>query len=415
MPDDFNIIELPLGFAGQLALAAMVTRPIQSTALARIYLGANYGIDDNPVDSYSQVATVQQFAFKGQVFENYPDNTNIIDDVLGLTVQLNGLDTVLPALNSFDALTNKLLVFAGNEIMSVIAAPMVVPGRYELSVIRGRYGTAIENHPADQPVYIVLRESITPLIHPHFIPGNTARFKVVFGDRNIADADAYDYAIAGSAFELPPPQAITINGTAFDRSPAPTDVLQVEFILPDAGAHLPHYAKAYSRIDFHVNNALKRSELVPWPATTLAVAWEDITDLPKQDFEVHAATHVDTGDHVIAGRNAGNIILSSFAGGTGIDSAGGTNVNVVGVGFRSTAEIWITGVGQDYSLGAQCAVVSITEDLIVVTLPDTTGVANVEDPFDNRDASGDDWFDVIYRDSVTGKTTRLHHAGQWNT
>ena len=154
---------------------------------------------------------------------------------------------------------------------------------------------------------------------------------------------------------------------------------------------------------------------MPWPTKTLDVAWNDITDGPKTDFILRAATHVDTGDHVIIGQYAGGVVISSFAGGAGIDSPGGTNVNVVGVGFTSTAEIWITGVGQDYNLGVQCAIVSITHNLIVVTLPDTTGVANIEDPFDNRDASGDDYFDVIYRDSITGKTTRLHHAGQWNS
>lgn len=116
----------------------------------------------------------------------------------GLQIQLIGIDLILPGVSDFDALANTVLLFVGDEIMSIAEADMTASGAYSLTVIRGRFGTPIENHTNGDTVWILTLANLKPLQHPHFLAGNDAQFKLTIGDQDIADVTAFDVTFVGN-------------------------------------------------------------------------------------------------------------------------------------------------------------------------------------------------------------------------
>lgn len=294
---NFAIVELPPALcSGKPAIAALVARDNQSAAVATFYLGANYGIDDDAPDSYTQLSVVTKFAFYGSLAQDYARETNVIDEEVMMLVQLEGVDLILPSVTSFDPLIDTLLVFVGGEIMSVISATLVSAGLYRLALVRGRFATQRQTHHEGDTVLICLKSSIVPLTHEQFQPGNTAQFKLTFGDRSLADALAVDYGITGRAWECPPPCALTVNGRSIAAVFNPANPINIAWILPDPGARLVRddIFPVNTLLEFIVAGDVAHSQKVSWPAATFTLNWADISGGAASNFCLRATTVVST-------------------------------------------------------------------------------------------------------------------------
>ncbi|MGA2787648.1 MAG: hypothetical protein ABSF60_08975, partial [Verrucomicrobiota bacterium] len=95
------------------------------------------------------------------------------------------------------------LLFVGNEIMSIAEATLTDSGAYTLTVVRGRFGTAIADHALGDTVMIIALADLLPLQHPHFLGGNTGRFKLTLGGQDASDVDAFDQVFAGTNWNFP--------------------------------------------------------------------------------------------------------------------------------------------------------------------------------------------------------------------
>jgi hypothetical protein len=67
-----------------------------------------------------------------------------------------------------------------------------------LSVVRGRYGTAIADHSNGDQVLIISRPDIVPMQHAHFLAGNDGQFKLTVGAQQVGDVDPFDVTFVGS-------------------------------------------------------------------------------------------------------------------------------------------------------------------------------------------------------------------------
>lgn len=240
-----RIIELPFEFCdGQkLPLAVLLQRPSVASVRHDIYLGENYDFTGAvEADTYQLLAAHHRFAQHGSVVQDYPADTFTIDQELGIVIQIDGVDTTIPELNAFNALNDELLLFAGDEIMSVISAQLVAAHTYRLKVIRGRMATDREAQVAGTEIYLVRREDIRPLTHKNFQVENTIALKVVTSTGNvtqdIADVDAVEHTITGSLFTQTAPLNLRVNGEWRNASyPAATD-LRIDWSLHELRASI---------------------------------------------------------------------------------------------------------------------------------------------------------------------------------
>ena len=287
----FALVDLPPALAGGTpAITALVAREIQSDSQAQVYIGANYGLNGAAPETYAQLTTLNNFAFIGTVSVNYPAGTNIIDQVFGLTVQLTGPDLILPALTEFDALINTLLVFCGDEILSVISTELIASGQYLLQVVRGRFGTPIEAHAAGVSAFLILQSSIKPISHPQFKPGLTAQFKVVLGSQLLSDAAAVNVAIAGVSWRQPPPSMLAVNGNFTNPCYAGAGEIAVTFDLPDAGGPLPHGSTCLTQLEVLVAGVVIYSTELVAPTSAVTWTWAGISGSPASSFVLRATS-----------------------------------------------------------------------------------------------------------------------------
>jgi len=110
--------------------------------------------------SYGNVGSYDSFAQRAHVVTEYPAGTLLIDDYLGLEIQFDSLDDELDEYTFTDAQENRLLVFVGDEILSVWGAELLGVGRYRLWTIRARYDTRRQTHSVDAEVWVVLAEDL---------------------------------------------------------------------------------------------------------------------------------------------------------------------------------------------------------------------------------------------------------------
>jgi hypothetical protein len=216
----FALVELPVGLCpnNQPAIAALVARDTQGTVSAQLFLGRNFVFTGDPPDSFFLLKTITRFAFHGALPADFAAATAFtsIANALpaeatgapfpltdGLALLLDGPDILLPNVSDFDALANALLLFVGNEIMSIADAELTYSGAYTLTVIRGRFGTAIADHLTGDTVLIIPLADLLPLQHPHFLGGNTGRFKLTLGGQDASDVDAFDQVFAGTNWNFP--------------------------------------------------------------------------------------------------------------------------------------------------------------------------------------------------------------------
>jgi hypothetical protein len=197
----------PLSPNGKFTLAPLVRRNQRSSAQARLFLGRNFSFNGNPPDSFFELAAIRRFAFHGQLtadlaigapaisFAN-PLPASLGNDPLplvgGVNIQLDGPDLILPECFDFDALSNALLLFVGDEIFSIASAAMTGAGAFTLQAIRGRFGTGILNHQNGDEIFILPAADLTVLQHPFFATGNTALFKLTMGVQQPGDVGSFE-------------------------------------------------------------------------------------------------------------------------------------------------------------------------------------------------------------------------------
>src|SRR6185503_11024349 len=146
----------------------------------KVHLGKNYdpSVGEIAPESYDVIGSTDRFAWRGTLNDALDASEPLMDDARGLQVTLTGPDTELDDVTPFDALADELLAFVGDEIFSISEAELVGVDSYRLSVVRARYGSQRESHAAGAEVFIIRREDLQQLQHPHFQPKNTAVLKI---------------------------------------------------------------------------------------------------------------------------------------------------------------------------------------------------------------------------------------------
>jgi hypothetical protein len=210
--NQFRLIALPaaLSPAGQYTLSPLVRRNQQSSYISKLWLGRNFAFNGDPPESFFELATVNRFAFHGQLTDALPANQaltnfsnplpasiteNPLPLIAGIDIQLDGPDLILPECFDFDALANALLLFIGPEIFSVAGASLTAAGAYTLSAIRSRFATAATDHAAGDEIFILPLADLLPCQHPLLAAGNTGRFKLTVGMQQPSDVTAFNQAL----------------------------------------------------------------------------------------------------------------------------------------------------------------------------------------------------------------------------
>lgn len=211
-PNVYRLVHLPAALSpnGQYTLAPMVRRNQASSVRSKLWLGRNFAFNDDPPESFFQLAGITQFAFHGQLTTNIPIDmmvtsfsnalpASMANDSLPLIsqigIQLDGPDLILPELFDFDALANSVLMFAGDELFSLAAATLTAGGAYTLTAIRSRLGTAAVDHALGEEIFIIGLSDLTLVQHPLLATGNTGRFKLTIGMQQPSDVDSFDQVL----------------------------------------------------------------------------------------------------------------------------------------------------------------------------------------------------------------------------
>jgi len=128
--------------------------------------------------TYDELDTHSSFAITGKVSEEYPRETFHMDKWKGMLVEITSQDHTLVSPMLANAMLNKLLVFAGDEILSVIKAVLQPSKKYRLYCIRARYDTSRLAHPLNEEVFIVESSKLKRLTHGSFLAGTRSNFKL---------------------------------------------------------------------------------------------------------------------------------------------------------------------------------------------------------------------------------------------
>jgi hypothetical protein len=320
-----RLVELPPALCpGQPAIAALVARDSTAITNFALWLKRNFAWSGAPPDSYSLVQTPTRFALHGITQSDYPAATRLIDLELGVIVQLDGPDVILDAVSAFDALANTMLGFLDDEILSLAGWTLLGPGLYQLQFVRGRFGTPIEFHPAGTQILMVGQGDLPVITQPAFRADNTATVKIPLGRKSVSDVASLNLTLAGTAWRVPPPCALSVNGRSFNPVfPGGVTPLTISWVLPDAGGLLPRFdlVKLYTRLQLYigaaadsggitVDNTLITSDGgtialgdeqliyqvdVAWPATSLNLVFHTVSGAVDQNFLIVAQTIADMG------------------------------------------------------------------------------------------------------------------------
>lgn len=299
------------------SLAALVARDEKTMSVAKIFLGKNFDFSGEPPSTFELIQTLTRFAQHGELTTAYPAETLCIDLELGCTVQLDGPDTIIEEVTPFDALANKLLLFMDGEILSIAEATMIEAGRYELMLVRGRFGTPIQPHAAGTEVFIMRQADLMPLNLPSLLAGNTGQFKIVRGADNVEDISADYIGFIGRSWKLPPPSILAVNGLTIPLVDTSEDMV-ITWKLPIAGLS---GKRVSTLLEFVVPGENIVSVLVPWSSESLTKAWADLAPAAEDGFTLRASTQVDDGDNIISGPPISIVVNVLGAGGGGAAAA----------------------------------------------------------------------------------------------
>jgi hypothetical protein len=315
-PQRLAIVELPCGLCAPESFSAgsdklpsiaiLVARSAPTQAGFSVWLDKSVAWSGVAPDSYYLAAAGSSFAWHGELTAEYPATTRLIDLQLGAQLQLDGVDLALETVTAFDAMTNELLAFIDDEILSLAGWTLTGSGEYKAQFIRGRYATPIQNHAPGATVLLMPRATMAVLAHRHFQPGNEAKLKVTVGQQPISAVPEIDLTLEGIAWRVPAPCGLTVNG-AFVNPSFIGDPIVIAWILPDPEGLLPgdgpiagSRVSLLTRLTFFVASAQSYQVDVPWPAKTMSLTWAMISGLARQNFTVVAETISDPGWEQIA-------------------------------------------------------------------------------------------------------------------
>lgn len=199
-----RLIELRpgLGDDGKINLVVICSRPTVLCTSFSVHLAKNYDFGGLiTAESFQLITTSPNYAFRGALLEDYPDSTAETDDTVGLSLKLTGPDTDLPEETEFDGLSDELLIFVNDEILSVFQVQLIGVDQYRLFAIRKRYRTAQANHSAGDEAFVIRRSDLVAFDDEIFQAGRTASVKVqAHTGRNsapIEDQSAMDLVLTG--------------------------------------------------------------------------------------------------------------------------------------------------------------------------------------------------------------------------
>ena len=269
----FAFKELPAALcAGSMpAVAALVARGSPTQISFNVWLKKNYAFAGAPADSYLSPQTFNRFAQHGSLVFDYPAATQNIDLLIGAVVEFDGPDDTLSEITAFEGLTDVLLVFVDDEIMSVAGWALQAAGVYRLQLLRGRFGTPIETHAAGAQVLIIARMDLPVISSKAFQPDVAQVFQFSLGNQQLSNATGGDLTIAGLALRMPPPAALKVNGN-FVNPVCPLGVtpFTVSWALPDARMLAPSAdpTRLVTRLQYYDGLTLIAQEDVPWTAVS---------------------------------------------------------------------------------------------------------------------------------------------------
>jgi hypothetical protein len=115
------------------------------------------------------------FGAYGVLTVAYPNTTADLDQTVGMTVELFGVD-LIPDSNGH-ILDYTVLCFCDNEIMSCGLQTALGSGVYKVWMYRGRYGTVKSTHAIGAKAFFILRANIFGAANKLFLPGDDAASK----------------------------------------------------------------------------------------------------------------------------------------------------------------------------------------------------------------------------------------------
>lgn len=240
-----RIVELPLPLspAGRLSLALLVEREKRMNTAWELHIGNNFDLTGpTEATSFTELATGNRFAQVGTLTSGYAADTETIDDVIGLTVQLTGPDIILEEQSVFAGMSNELLVFVGDEIMSVIGYELVGAGLYRLFVIRAQLTSEREEHAFGSTAYLIPKRDLIPLTHEQVQVSNELSFKVVIrtnrDGQELSEVDAVTHTVTGVMLFHLAPSNLTVNGQNRCAAYTAGADIRLDWSLPEARAEV---------------------------------------------------------------------------------------------------------------------------------------------------------------------------------
>lgn len=112
-----------------------------------------------PSGSYQEDVTGASFATHGALDTALPI-TGVLTGTTTFDIQLEGIDTTLDNIAFEDAQIDRLLLFVGDEVVSVYEATLIGAGQYRCKGIRGRYGSPIQAHAAGDEVFLTTKANL---------------------------------------------------------------------------------------------------------------------------------------------------------------------------------------------------------------------------------------------------------------
>lgn len=210
----WRMIELPKALAKDTSdpvIAPLAVRGGAATIMAHV-------LDSQDGASYDFLEDVSKFAIGGTLAAAYPAVTDPLDLSVGMLVNLAGPDQSLPGQSDIAMKNAKLLVFVGDEILSVRTFSYVGAGQVRIFAKRGKFDTGQLAHGAGEQVYIIKKRNLTAMRADAFTEvGQQVLFKLQpcsLGQQfDLSLLAPQTLTIVGRALMPQPFASLIINGT----------------------------------------------------------------------------------------------------------------------------------------------------------------------------------------------------------
>jgi hypothetical protein len=168
--------------------------------------------------SFRDVGAFDNFAQRGHVITEYPADTLLIDDYVGIEIQFDSLDNDLDEITFLEAQQDRLLVFVGNEILSAWEPQLVAAGRYLLWTIRARYDTKRQTHAVDTEAWLILRDDLAMRSDDMSPPEKTFKLQpfLLASEYDLALVDPNPITLQRRAFRLLAPLNLRVAGDGYN-------------------------------------------------------------------------------------------------------------------------------------------------------------------------------------------------------